>query len=237
MYQNDLKKDLTPRIEILRLMDNLPRLRIILALIIFRKISLTKLSDLLGRAKSTITHHIKKLENLGIIKVTRREARGSIDANVYELIPEFLDIISSKFEESVIEKHLYDKNLKDIISNDILFLKILKILNEQVILYYDAILRKNIKSKPKSFKEFQDSHFKIPLSYDYLFLSEQGREKYEDLYKKFYEDLKEIIKKENMEKGENTRPYLIVSVFYPILQLIEYDSELKEFRKFFQALE
>jgi len=237
MYQNDLKKDLTPSIEILRLMDNLPRLRIILALIIFRKISLTKLSDLLGRAKSTITHHIKKLENLGIIKVTRREARGSIDANVYELIPEFLDIISSKFEESVIEKHLYDKNLKDIISNDILFLKILKILNEQVILYYDAILRKNIKSKTKSFKEFQDSHFKIPLSYDYLFLSEQGREKYENLYKKFYEDLKEIIKKENMEKGENIRPYLIVNVFYPILQLIEYDSELKEFRKFFQALE
>jgi DNA-binding transcriptional ArsR family regulator len=216
------------RIEVLKLMDNITRLRIILTILIFKKISLTKLSELLGRAKSTITHHIKKLENLGVIKSTRKESRGSIDAKVYELIPGFLQKITFGYEAFKKE---------EAISNDMLFFRVIKLLFEQIILYYEAISNKNIKSKSKSFKDFKDSQFKIPLDYDFWFLSEKAFNEYKELNDKYRNNLKEIISKDNLEDSESIRPYLILNTFIPLLQIIEYDSELKEFRKFYQALE
>ncbi len=238
MDQKYSKKNLKLRIEVLRLMESLTRLRIILSLIIFRKVSLTKLSQLLGRAKSTITHHIKKLENLGIISSTRKEARGSIDAKVYELIPNFLEKLNLETEEIILSKQSkYKEDINDAILNDILFFKIIKILFEQAILYYNAIIDKSMKAKPKIFKNFQDIHFKIPINYDYWFLSEKGRESYEEWNKKYKKELETIIHEDNLKNKEAIRPYLILNTFFPLLQIIEYDSELKEFRKLFQALE
>ena len=222
------------KIEVLKLMDNITRLRIILSILIFNKISLTNLSELLGRAKSTITHHIKKLENLGVIKSTRKEARGSIDAKVYELIPGFLQKISDRKQS--FKGELID-DFTEVVSNDLLFFKVIKLLFEQVILYYEAISNKKIKSKPKSFKDFQNSYFKLPLNYDFWFLSEKAYKEYKDLYKNFKIELKKIISNENLENNDSIRPFFVLNTFIPLLQLIEYDSELKEFRKFYQALD
>lgn len=230
MSNDNSEGNLSIRIEVLKLMNNITRLRIILTILIFKKISLTKLSDLLGRAKSTITHHIKKLENLGVIKSTRKEARGSIDAKLYELIPGFLQKIS--FEQKTLKGEI-----NRALTNDLLIFKVIKLLFEQVILYYEAISNKNIKSKPKLFKDFQDSHFKIPLNYDFWFLSEKAYSEYIELNEKYKSELKKIISKDNLENDDSIRPYLVLNTFIPLLQIIEYDSELKEFRKFFQALE
>lgn len=230
MSNDNSEGNLSIRIEVLKLMNNITRLRIILTILIFKKISLTKLSDLLGRAKSTITHHIKKLENLGVIKSTRKEARGSIDAKLYELIPGFLQKIS--FEQKTPKGEI-----NRALTNDLLIFKVIKLLFEQVILYYEAISNKNIKSKPKLFKDFQDSHFKIPLNYDFWFLSEKAYSEYIELNEKYKSELKKIISKDNLENDDSIRPYLVLNTFIPLLQIIEYDSELKEFRKFFQALE
>lgn len=234
MSKGNSENGFSTRIEVLKLMDNITRLRIILSILIFKKISLTNLSELLGRAKSTITHHIKKLENLGVIKSTRKEARGSIDAKVYELIPGFLQKIP--FGKQYLKGELND-DFTESVSNDLLFFKIIKLLFEQVILYYEAISIKNIKSKPKSFKEFQNSHFKLPLNYDFWFLSEKAYEEYKDLHERFRIELKKIISKESLEDNDSIRPFLVLNTFFPLLQIIEYDSELKEFREFYQALE
>jgi DNA-binding transcriptional ArsR family regulator len=231
MNRNNSEANNSIRIEVLKLMDNITRLRIILSILIFKKISLTKLSELLGRAKSTITHHIKKLENLGVIKSTRKESRGSIDAKFYELIPEFLQKIS--FEEKINDENQFSKA----VLNDILFFKVIKLLFEQVIFYYEAISNKKLKTKPNLFKDFRDSHFKIPLNYDFWFLSEKALDEYKELNKKYNHKLKEIINRENIENPESIRPYLVLNTFIPLLQIIEYDSELKEFRKFYEALE
>lgn len=230
MSSNNSEGNYSIRIEVLKLMDNITRLRIILSILIFKKISLTKLSELLGRAKSTITHHIKKLENLGVIKSTRKEARGSIDAKVYELIPGFLQKISFRQESLKGE-------VNEAISNDLLFFKVIKLLFEQVVLYYEAISSKNLKTKPKKFKDFKDSHFKIPLDYDFWFLSEKAYKEYLELNEKYKHELKNILSKENHEKTDSIRPFLVLNTFIPLLQIIEYDSELKEFRKFYQALD
>lgn len=238
MDQNYSKKNLKLRIEVLRLMESLTRLRIILSLLIFKKVSLTKLSQLLGRAKSTITHHMGILDNLGLIKSTRKEARGSIDAKIYELSPNFLEKLYLETDKITLSKPSKDREvLNDVMLNDMLFFKIIKILFEQAILYYEGLISKSMKFKPKIYKDFQDKHFKTLINYDFWFLSEKGREFYEERITKFKKELEDIIHQENLESKEVIRPYLVLNTFFPLLQIIEYDSELKEFRKFFQALE
>ena len=221
-------KELKQRIETLKLMESLTRLRIILALLIFRRLSLTELSNLLGRVKSTLTHHIKKLEHLEIIKSTRKEARGSIDAKVYELIPGFLERIHIDSDKNRLDLS------NEIIQNDLQFFKIIKVLYDQAILYYEAVSKQK---KTKSFKDFRQDHFKSPIIYKYWFLSDEARAKYEDLMEEFDNRLKEIIAEDNLKNSEAIRPFLLLLTFFPLQQIIEYDSELNEFRKFFQALE
>ena len=238
MDQNYSKKNLKRRIEVLGLMESLTRLRIILSLLMFKKVSLTKLSKLLGRAKSTITHHMEILDNLGLITSTRKDARGSIDAKVYELSPKFLEKLYLETDKITLFKLSKDRDvLNDIMLSDMLFFKIIKILFDQAILYYDGIISKDMKVKPNIFKDFQDKHFKNQINYDFWLLSEKGREIYEDRIKKIKKELDNITHQENLESKEVVRPYLVLNTFFPLLQMIEYDSELKEFRKFFQTLE
>ncbi|MHA1724991.1 MAG: ArsR family transcriptional regulator [Promethearchaeota archaeon] len=40
---------------------------------IYPKLSLTELSIILERTKATISHHLKKLTNLGILKLLKRK--------------------------------------------------------------------------------------------------------------------------------------------------------------------
>jgi DNA-binding transcriptional ArsR family regulator len=224
-------KDLNRRIEILALMESLTRLRIILALLIFRKVSLAELSNLLGRAKSTLTHHIKKLENYDIIKSTRKDARGSIDAKVYELIPGFLERLKI---DPVIERENQDL-FDDAIQNDLHFFKVIKVIYDQAIQYYEAVSNKN--KKLRSMQDFHQNHFKTSIDYKYWLLSEDVCKKYQELRKKFDKQFKEIIAEDNAKNPDAIRPYLVLNTFFPLMQIIEYDSELNEFRKFFQALE
>jgi len=223
-------KELKQRIETLKLMESLTRLRIILALLIFRKLSLTELSTLLGRVKSTLTHHINKLENLDIIKSTRKEARGSIDAKIYELIPGFLERLNLASDETTSDV------FSDIMLSDLLFFKVIKLLYEQAIVYYDAVLKQK-KAKSLEFKDFRRDHFKSPINYKYWFLSHDANVKYENLISEFDERLKKIISEDSLKNPEAIRPFLVLHTFFPLEQIIEYDSELNEFRKFFQALE
>ncbi len=89
--KTELEKVLKLRSNTLELMFSNTRLRMVLLLLIHRRLSLSKLSTLLGRSKSTVSHHLKKLDDLNILKVSRRDARGSIDAKVYELTSRFLE--------------------------------------------------------------------------------------------------------------------------------------------------
>jgi DNA-binding MarR family transcriptional regulator len=204
----------------------------------FRKLSLSKLSKLLGRTKSTISHHLKKLSDLGIIITTTKDARGSIDAKVYELIPGFLEKFVLNFEEL---QKLDDDTREDIlhfaILNDKWQFEVIKSLYEQSVLYYDAINDIHSDSKFQTLKEFQNLHFKTPINYDFWFLSEEGRKAYEELAEEFRTKMRKIIENEDKDKKLIQRPYFVLHSFFPLKEIAKYDSEKKQFTKFFKALE
>ena len=64
------------------------RSSIITLLIMYRELSYTELSKKLGRSKSTIHPHLKKLEDIGVIRVSKEEHRGGTPAKYYVYNPE-----------------------------------------------------------------------------------------------------------------------------------------------------
>ena len=81
----------------MKLMSSLTRFRILLLLLIYPKISLSEFSKLLSRTKSTIHHHLKKFDDLGILKTSRKSVPSYIDAKIYKLKPDFLKIINLNY--------------------------------------------------------------------------------------------------------------------------------------------
>ncbi|MBD3215946.1 MAG: ArsR family transcriptional regulator [Candidatus Lokiarchaeota archaeon] len=234
----NLINTLKTRSDILELIDSIPRLRIILLLIIYDKLSLTKLSNLLGRTKSTASHHLKKLDHLDILKISTKDSRGSIDAKVFELIEDFNPFETLNMEDvELLRDDLKDRILNLSLENNVKLLKVLKLLYEQIELYYHALESERPKQAQESLRKVKKEYLKSPFKYNIWFVSDNTLEKYKTLFKEFKGKLENLIQEE-LESDENTvRSNLIIHNLFPIQEIIKYDPETEHFLEFFKALE
>ena len=228
-----LKNKLMKRIEVMKLFSSVHRLRIMLLLLIYRKLSLSQLSKLLGRTKATVTHHLKKFEMLNIIKISRKESRGSIDAKVYELDPDFFDLVKFNFESF---KSLEQKESKELLRYVLLrdkwmfeaFRNILVFANR----FYQEIDEKYLSDDKEFVKQAQDFYFDNSINYDLWFITENGRKSYVKALTQFKEEIKKIIEDDNMRGKLIERPYCILHLLLPLKKLSEFDFERKRIRDF-----
>lgn len=236
MYKQ--KENLSLNIEIMKLMSSLTRFRIILLLLIYPEISLSEFSKLLGRTKSTILHHLKKFENLGIVKTRRKSVPSYIDAKIYKLKPDLLKIINLKIEDF---KTLSDKEkqtiLPYILTKDIKIFEVIKILFEQVILLYKTIDKVGINNDQNSSEDFSSFYLKNPIGYDIWFLTDEEYEMYNKSILDFKAKLDKGLLGINKHGKEVRKPFMILNSIFPMEKLLKYDSETKKFIKFYKALE
>lgn len=230
--------NLKKRSEVLELINSVPRLRIILLLIIYGKLSLTKLSNLLGRTKSTASHHLKKLDQINILKTSTKDSRGSIDAKVYELIKEFNPFETLNIAEiELLRDDLKSQILNLSLENNVRLLKVLKLLYNQVELYYDALESEKPKKAEDTLKQVKKEYLKSPFKYNLWFVSDQTLEKYQELFNEFKEKLDQLIQTEIDENRDVLRSNLIIHNLFPIQEIIKYDPDTEHFMEFFKALE
>jgi DNA-binding MarR family transcriptional regulator len=189
-----LEKIIDKKTEIVSLLKNTTRLRLILILLIFKKLSLTRLSNLLGRTKAAVSRHLKKFEQLGFIITTRRKARGSIDAKIYELKPSFIKIISivSKDFLSFQEKNKL-RTMNYALKNEIQFYELFKSILEHITLYYRAINDYIMKTKLESSDALKGFDINNLMDNQILVLTEKQKKEYDNLMIEFQEKLTEII--------------------------------------------
>jgi len=237
----DVKVKTKHIIEFLKLISNTTRFRLLLLLLIFEKLSLSKLSLLVKRTKGTVLHHLKKFENLGFIKITKKEARrGYIDANIYELIPEFFDFFEKlSLNYDNIETLQLNKQI-DILNytiiKDILVFKVVRNIFKQVASFYKGFDYVNSISDLESFKNYIDFYLKNRIEYDILFLTRKEFKLYQEEVAKFKNQIRKIFKENKKSDIETERPYFVLNTFFPLKEITEYDPTIEEFQKFFESL-
>ncbi|MBD3337561.1 MAG: hypothetical protein GF353_00540 [Candidatus Lokiarchaeota archaeon] len=232
------KKIVSENLSILKLLKNRTLLQLVIFLLIFPKLSLSKLSKLSKKSKSTVSRQLSKLEQLDALIISRRQARGSIDAKVYELPPDFLKL------KSYILKSLKDfqesNNFKFFgysIKNDILIFEVIKQLFDQTIEIYEEI--DDFLNESDSLISFNPKSLSPNdlVNYDLWFLTEDEIEAYKQIFSNFKSKMKELIEKNQKNRNEEVKPYLILHTFFPLLDYFEIDTDKKPLKKFFKALD
>ncbi|MBD3254191.1 MAG: ArsR family transcriptional regulator, partial [Candidatus Lokiarchaeota archaeon] len=214
------------------------RLRLILILLIFRKLSLTKLSNLLSRTKAAVSRHLKKFDNLDLITITRRKARGSIDAKVYELNSKFMDFLSlnSKYFMMFVDKLGIDA-LKYGVKNDKLLFDFLKNIFEQIILYYDTIEDHIRTSKSKTPNNLKGFDMKSLIDYEIWLISDNQKKKYDNLLSEFKKKVTKMLSEDQDTDSYEARPYLIFHTKIPIKGIAKFDKDVEDLKKIFKSLD
>jgi DNA-binding transcriptional ArsR family regulator len=234
----DLLDDLKLSLEVMDIMDSTPRLRILLLLLIFQKLSLAQLSSLLGRSKATVTHHMKKFEKLDLLKISRKDARGSIDAKVYELNDAFFRTIRLNIEDIENLDSIKKEQVKDIlhyfIVKDKMMFNLIKNFFQLSIEFYEGI--DELEHSNSSF-DFKNKYIEYPIDYTIWFLDEKGYKKYKNLISNFKEKMKEIITNSNEVKSYFERPYCILHTFFPLKEITKYDFDNKKFIEFLKIFD
>jgi formate dehydrogenase maturation protein FdhE len=235
---DELKKLISKNAEIIELLNHPTRYRLIFLLLIFPRLSLADLSKFIGRTKSTIHYHLKKFEKLNIFRTTRKAVQSYIDAKIYELMPDFLNIL--KFTIDDFQKYSKENRediIRSMILKDISVFELFRSLFEQTTVLYRAMENAVGDNKQESSKELIEMYTNNPVKYDIWSLSEEEFEMYESLIEQFKEKLNNKIKGQGAERTEIERPFFILHTIFPMKQMIKYDSETKKYLKFYKALE
>lgn len=210
------------RIHTLTLLNDLTRLRLILLLIVFRKLSLTELSTLLGRVKSTTSHHLKKFSD--IIKISTEKQRGKTDSNIYELVPDFLEKLSVNSED--LRKIKKEENIPlfhNVIQNDIKFFELIVSIFDLINQIYKFIDDSRSMEKSDSGIKSQNVYLDNRIKYNAWFLTEKGKESYDKLIKEFNQKMREIIEQDERNLEKDPRSYLALNTFIPLEKIIQFD--------------
>ena len=83
----------------------------------------------------------------------------------------------------------------------------------------------------------QKLDFENLINYNCWFLTEDQRDKFNELFLDFKTNLMKYIKKTNNEDNEKVKPYLIFQSLIPFKKINEQDTEKKSYKKFFKALD
>ncbi|MFX1339546.1 MAG: ArsR family transcriptional regulator [Promethearchaeota archaeon] len=221
------------RTHTLALLNDLTRLRLILLLIVFRKLSLTELSALLGRVKSTTSHHLKKLGD--IIRISTKKESGKSDSNIYELVPNFLEKLSVNIEDLKNLQKKENKNLFHyVIQNDMKFFELIINIFDLINQIYKFIDDSSSKEKSNSHIKSQDVYLENRIKYNAWFLTEKGKQSYDRLIKEFNQRMLEIIEQDEKNGENKLRSYLMFNAFIPLEKIIQFDPS--SVFKFFSIL-
>ncbi len=233
----DMLNDLKIQTEIFKFMNNITRFRIISFLLISPRISLSNLHKKLARSKSTVTHHLEKIESSNILKTSTTSAQGSIDAKIYELIPKL--ILLNSFNPKELKKLKLNEKTKlilQVLSRDNALFEVLRYILEEA-----TLINKGIEKTLTEDKILMDESSELSLDnlidYNILLLSKNQYKKYLDLYSKFMNEVKEVIKQGSNDKENEEKPHLVLHSKIKLEDLAKFDKEKDSFRKFFNALD
>ncbi len=222
---NTNQVQISGKYEIIKTLNSKPRLQALLYLFIYRKLSLTELSKLLGKTKNTTVYHMKLMVAQGLILESDQFIPTSIKPlKNYELSPDFYKTVFMDFGDiaNLPESKIigYSKNIFR--WNTLLFETVRELMRE--IGAFSDSSEKAIKTSQDALIFHTDPKNNIPR--DLIPLSENGYKEYMELYEDFKRKTLKLIEKEE-RKETVARPYLAFNMVLPIKTLVELQQTKK----------
>ncbi|MBN2156696.1 MAG: winged helix-turn-helix transcriptional regulator [Candidatus Lokiarchaeota archaeon] len=206
-----------------KILDSGLKVRILMMLLIFPELTLTELSAKMGKAKSTISKHIKELIKIGLIDVRQQHYRGSIKQKIYSArkkrgyrgrtYEDLKQVSPHEFIEHLHEEFLINLRLFTYIQET----------NQQILMYisdfYDNITQKDIT------EEFVEEKYRyntcIPRI---IFLTKEEYIDYRNRFLIFERDYIYEMEQTRMRTSGEEKPkeYLVVHELIPIREILEY---------------
>jgi len=197
-------------------------LRILIALNIHKKLSLTKLANYLDKSKATISRRTSALIKLDIIEAIEAENErtpGSIKKKYYSICKDFEDL----FEHNDLES--FDpSNFKDLVKlREETWRKtyLVSLLDEKICTSLKNLTQK-IRDAPQSKGKEANKNFIEPFlefSTNLLFLSKKQYEELKSIRSEFYIKLKKILSDNDSIKKE----YIFADMVLPVLKMKEFE--------------
>ncbi|MHA2018094.1 MAG: ArsR/SmtB family transcription factor [Promethearchaeota archaeon] len=215
LTSNKVLEKMEAEVNFIQLLEDPTRMHILFLFLLYKRLNLNEISKLIHRTKPAISHQLNKFIDIGIIKITQQPVRGSITANFYELIPDFL-------EKVVIETGLS----KDVSKNIIKKIEVLQIqaeketfnLTSNIFLRFAEYYNK-LEQKAQEIKESYGIHIP-PYSLNILPLSKKAYQFYlqeiNNLNAKIIKFIEEEDKFEGNEQNPLERPMLSIVSIIPI---------------------
>lgn len=213
------------------------RFRILQLLFVYGELSLTELTKHMNKSKSALYHHLQKMINFGVVKVSREEqVRGSIMAKYYRLDEQSalnIQLISEEELKKISNPKKRLKTLESIIntykSSISLFRKKMDILD-----LYTDFLEKEVQAREDSDKiqlDFQQLISDYNIGFQAQYLSEKQYKKFIEYYQDFYLKIREMIVSNDSKRDQKNgkiaeRPYFVLTLIMPLKKLL--DLELEE---------
>lgn len=206
------------KLELVKALNSKVRLRVILLLFIYQKLSLSDLSEKLKRTKNTVIYHMNLLSEQGFLDEFDEKINGSIKPiKYYKLNEEFLEAVFQPFEDpsNLSEEDILEYSHSVIKWNALLFETIREFLKELNNFYLTN--EKEI-YQPQQALNFHQQN-RTPR--DLVPLSENGFNEYLKEYQNFMKKIVSYLEKENREAPDVIRPFLAFNAIIPIKTLLE----------------
>ncbi len=214
----NLKKKIAALIDFIQLLEDPTRLRILFLFFLYNRLSIAQISELVHLTKPAISHQLKKFIDIGIIKITKRPVRGTMTANFYELIPNFLENAVIRLDPTIeIPPDIVkDMEILHIRAEKETF-KLASNIFSRFAEYYN-----HLEQQAQAIKEPYGMHHP-PFSITILPLSKKGHEIYSQEINKITEGILKLIAKEDEQDQDSLeRPMMFISTFFPIKDFLSY---------------
>jgi DNA-binding transcriptional ArsR family regulator len=233
-YWKDLPKDhqISERVEIMRNLTEF-RIQILILLWVFGEVSLTQLTKLTQKVKSTLSYHLEKLLELNIIigknkKPTKDIKRGryySVHPDIFHRIGLSLEYLESLAINDAEHMFLeYNKMTSWV-------LKVFSSLYAQIADFYQnfdhyyQILGKEKISNVKK-RALMKTHTE---SYSIEFLTEHGYRELKEYLNDWETPMRNIIDRDDQRDKNMPRPYVFMNSLFPIMEIMRYQPILANY--------
>ena len=221
---NQIKAKIVQQVEIAEILNKLIRVRILLLLWSYKELSTTDICEKLGKSWPTISKHVKKLEEAGLLEIREVSARGKYNKRLYSVKPDILAL--TRLDPDVL-KTLNPSEMLEILKNDIISdahtVQILIKIFEDLIPYYEELSRYLREMNNPSILDLEMFYKKKHMNY---YVETLDNEEFEFYLKKQEEILEELenFRKRRRNKGielKISRPYAILHAILPIKEILE----------------